>query len=70
MQPSVFNPWAWRDPSAPGWRAHALHSLGHPPDGQEGGHDGPDAPGSVDDLEYRERIGNYYADSYAPPQVM
>jgi len=31
---------------------------------------GPDTPGSVDDLEYRERIGNYYADSYAPPQVM
>ncbi|MGC4866025.1 PRC-barrel domain-containing protein [Micromonospora sp. DT53] len=45
MQPSIFNPWAWRDPSAlAGGYTQATPSV-TPPDGQEGGHDGPDAPG-------------------------
>ncbi|MFG1920205.1 PRC-barrel domain-containing protein [Micromonospora sp. NPDC048898] len=45
MQPSIFNPWAWRDPSAlAGGHTQATPSV-TPPDGPDGGHDGPDAPG-------------------------
>ncbi|MGI5524501.1 PRC-barrel domain-containing protein [Micromonospora sp. CA-259024] len=45
MQPSIFNPWAWRDPSAlAGGYAQTTPSV-TPPDGEDGGHDGPDAPG-------------------------
>ncbi|WCN81368.1 PRC-barrel domain-containing protein [Micromonospora sp. LH3U1] len=45
MQPSIFNPWAWRDPSAlAGGYGQTTPSV-TPPDVQEGGHDGPDAPG-------------------------
>ncbi|RQX12194.1 hypothetical protein DDE19_28900 [Micromonospora ureilytica] len=45
MQPSIFNPWAWRDPSAlAGGYTQTTPSV-TPPDDQEGGHDGPDAPG-------------------------
>ena len=45
MQPSIFNPWAWRDPSAlAGGYTQTTPSV-TPPEGQDGGHDGPDAPG-------------------------
>ncbi|WP_433314226.1 PRC-barrel domain containing protein [Micromonospora sp. CA-269861] len=45
MQSSIVNPWAWRDPSAlAGGYTQATPSV-IPPDDQEGGHDGPDAPG-------------------------
>ncbi|MGC4857206.1 PRC-barrel domain containing protein [Micromonospora sp. DT4] len=45
MQPSIFNPWAWRDPSAlAGGYAQTTPSA-EPPDTPDGGHDGPDAPG-------------------------
>ncbi|MEU5910643.1 PRC-barrel domain-containing protein [Micromonospora sp. NPDC047527] len=45
MQPSIFNPWAWRDPSAlAGGYDQTTHSV-TPPQRQDGGHDGPDAPG-------------------------
>ncbi|MEU1645835.1 PRC-barrel domain-containing protein [Micromonospora zamorensis] len=51
MQPSIFNPWAWRDPSAlAGGYTQTTPSV-TPPDDQHGGHDGhdghdgPDAPG-------------------------
>ncbi|MBQ0990373.1 PRC-barrel domain-containing protein [Micromonospora sp. H61] len=45
MQPSIFNPWAWRDPSAlAGGYTETTPSV-TPPEDQEGGHDGPDAPG-------------------------
>jgi hypothetical protein len=45
MQPSIFNPWAWRDPSAlAGGYSQTTPSV-TPPDGHKGGHDGPDAPG-------------------------
>jgi hypothetical protein len=45
MQPSIFNPWAWRDPSAlAGAYQQTTPSL-TPHDDQDGGHDGPDAPG-------------------------
>ncbi|MFI6785628.1 PRC-barrel domain-containing protein [Micromonospora sp. NPDC050276] len=149
MQPSIFNPWAWRDPSAlAGGYTETMPSATPPDGGREGGHDGPDAPGpgtpvdlvgyqvqasdgrigSIDEMsdeadagylvvdtgpwifgqkvllpagtvarvdhqdrvvyvdrtrqeikdappfdpdsadpEYRERVGNYYADSYLPP---
>ncbi|MBM0277100.1 PRC-barrel domain containing protein [Micromonospora tarensis] len=56
MQPSIFNPWAWRDPSAlAGGYTQATPSV-TAPDGQQGGHDGPDAPGPgtpVDLVGYR-----------------
>ncbi|MEU7926205.1 PRC-barrel domain-containing protein [Micromonospora sp. NPDC049107] len=45
MQPSIFNPWAWRDPSAlAGGYTQATPSTG-PSKDPDGGHDGPDAPG-------------------------
>ncbi|MCX5119857.1 PRC-barrel domain-containing protein [Micromonospora sp. NBC_00362] len=45
MRPSIFNPWAWRDPSAlAGGYTQTTPSV-TPPDDHEGGHDGPDAPG-------------------------
>ncbi|CCH18134.1 PRC-barrel domain-containing protein [Micromonospora lupini] len=45
MQPSIFNPWAWRDPSAlaGGYTQTTLSAT--PPDGPDGAHDGPGAPG-------------------------
>ncbi|MFG3639709.1 PRC-barrel domain-containing protein [Micromonospora sp. NPDC047762] len=45
MQTSIFNPWAWRDPSALAGGYTQTTPSATPPDGQEGGHDGPDAPG-------------------------
>ncbi|MDG4806753.1 PRC-barrel domain-containing protein [Micromonospora sp. WMMD1120] len=45
MQQSMFNPWAWRDPSAlAGGYTLATPSV-TPPDDPDGGPDGPDAPG-------------------------
>ncbi|MGC4773500.1 PRC-barrel domain containing protein [Micromonospora sp. DT44] len=45
MQPSIFNPWAWRDPSAlAGGYTQATPSTG-PSEDTDGRHDGPDAPG-------------------------
>ncbi|MEW2430109.1 PRC-barrel domain-containing protein [Micromonospora sp. NPDC047644] len=45
MQTSIFNPWAWRDPSAlAGGYTQTTPSV-TPAEGQEGEHDGPDAPG-------------------------
>ncbi|MGV9210230.1 PRC-barrel domain containing protein [Micromonospora sp. RB23] len=45
MQPSIFNPWAWRDPSAlAGGYTETTPSTG-PSENPDGGHDGPDAPG-------------------------
>ncbi|MBQ1013108.1 PRC-barrel domain containing protein [Micromonospora sp. M51] len=44
MQPSTFNPWAWRDPSAlAGGYTQTTPSV--TPGQDQGGHDGPDAPG-------------------------
>ncbi|WP_410819386.1 PRC-barrel domain containing protein [Micromonospora sp. 050-3] len=69
MQPSIFNPWAWRDPSAlAGGYTQTTPSV-TPPEGQEDGHDGPDAPGpwifgqkvllpagTVDRVDHQERV--------------
>jgi hypothetical protein len=56
VQPSIFNPWAWRDPSAlAGGYAQTTPSV-TPPEGSDGGHEGPDAPGPgtpVDLVGYR-----------------
>ncbi|MER5338283.1 PRC-barrel domain-containing protein [Micromonospora sp. NPDC002717] len=56
MQPSTFNPWAWRDPAAlAGGYAGASPGTA-PPGGPEGAGDGPDAPGPgtpVDLVGYR-----------------
>ncbi|MEU7844673.1 PRC-barrel domain-containing protein [Micromonospora sp. NPDC049114] len=45
MRQSIFNPWAWRDPSAlaGGYTQTTPSAAG--PDGPAGTHDGPDAPG-------------------------
>ncbi|MDG4761461.1 PRC-barrel domain-containing protein [Micromonospora sp. WMMD710] len=45
MQPSIFNPWAWRDPSALAGGYDQTTPTSTPPDRPDGGHDGPDAPG-------------------------
>ncbi|MFG1649346.1 PRC-barrel domain containing protein [Micromonospora sp. NPDC049275] len=45
MQPSIFNPWAWRDPSALAGGYTQTTPSAAPPDGPDGVHDGPDAPG-------------------------
>ncbi|RLP98322.1 PRC-barrel domain-containing protein [Micromonospora sp. CV4] len=56
MQPSMFNPWAWRDPSAlAGGYAQTTPSV-TPPDRSDAHHEGPDAPGPgtpVDLVGYR-----------------
>ncbi|WP_328421456.1 MULTISPECIES: PRC-barrel domain-containing protein [unclassified Micromonospora] len=56
MQPSIFNPWDWRDPSAlAGGYAQTTPSAS-PPEGPDGAHDGPDAPGPgtpIDLVGYR-----------------
>ncbi|MEU5786017.1 PRC-barrel domain-containing protein [Micromonospora lupini] len=45
MQPSIFNPWAWRDPSALAGGYTQTTPSATPPGGPDGAHDGPDAPG-------------------------
>ncbi|MFG1886209.1 PRC-barrel domain containing protein [Micromonospora sp. NPDC049102] len=45
MQPSIFNPWAWRDPSALAGGYTQTTPSAEPADTPDGGHDGPDAPG-------------------------
>ncbi|MFF5177266.1 PRC-barrel domain-containing protein [Micromonospora sp. NPDC000316] len=45
MQPSIFNPWAWRDPSALAGGYDQTTPSVAPPQRQDGEHDGPDAPG-------------------------
>ncbi|KOX14617.1 hypothetical protein ADK66_00010 [Micromonospora sp. NRRL B-16802] len=45
MQPSIFNPWTWRDPSAlAGGYSQTTPSV-TPPQRQDGGDGRPDAPG-------------------------
>ena len=56
MQPSTFNPWAWRDPSALAGGYEQTTPSAAPPDGQHGADDGLDAPGPgtpVDLVGYR-----------------
>ncbi|MDG4778128.1 PRC-barrel domain containing protein [Micromonospora sp. WMMD961] len=51
MQPSIFNPWAWRDPSAlAGGYTQTTPSV-TPAKSPEGGDDGPDAPGPGTSLD-------------------
>ncbi|MGW4498104.1 PRC-barrel domain-containing protein [Micromonospora sp. NPDC004336] len=56
MQPSTFNPWTWRDPSALAGGYARTSPDAAPPEAREGAGDGPDAPGPgtpVDLVGYR-----------------
>lgn len=56
MQPSTFNPWTWRDPSALAGGYAPADPDAAPPERPEGAGDGPDAPGPgtpVDLVGYR-----------------
>ncbi|MEU4402854.1 PRC-barrel domain-containing protein [Micromonospora orduensis] len=45
MQPSIFNPWAWRDPSALAGGYTPATPSSSPPDDPGDRREGPDAPG-------------------------
>jgi hypothetical protein len=56
VQPSTFNPWTWRDPSALAGGYAPATPEATPPERPEGTGDGPDAPGPgtpVDLVGYR-----------------